>query len=63
MLDVDDLTELGMSHTSADIPSSGDTASGVLSLHAGRVLPTDTRPPPSVAIYDQLLRHRKDTTA
>lgn len=58
LLDATDLAELGLSNTGDEPPPPG-----VLSLPTGREVPTDQRPLPSVAIYDQLLHHRKDTPA
>lgn len=45
----------------APLPSAGQAAATVTFLHEWRLahLPPDTRPLPSVAPYDQLLRHRR----
>ncbi|MCE7011762.1 IS21 family transposase [Kibdelosporangium philippinense] len=44
-------------------PTSQPAGASVISLHSKRELPASSSPLPSVAIYDQLLRRTKGTTA
>jgi transposase len=76
LLDDADLTELGVETTDTTnlpVTTTEDTPdprhptnpapAAVISLHTRRELPVDQRPLPSVAIYDQLLTHRKGSSA